>query len=84
MLIHVADTAVEVPSKSMDFKKQYLWHCNVAGFKVDILSMFVYIMLIYVYCYYECIDIEYDNKVIFVLNIYAYYFKTKSQTLFKL
>ena len=41
------------------------------------------IMLIYVYCYYECIDIEYDNKVIFVLNIYAYYFKTKSQTLFK-
>ena len=45
---------------------------------------FVYIVLLYVYCYYECIDIEYDNKVIVVLNVYAYYFKTKSQTLFKL
>ena len=41
MLIHVADTAVEVPSKSMDCQKQsYLWHCNVGGFKVDILSIF--------------------------------------------
>ena len=40
-------------------------------------------MLIYVYCYYECIDIEYDNKVNFCTNVYAYYFKTKSQTLFK-
>ena len=41
-------------------------------------------MLIYFYCYYECIGIEYDNKVNFVLNVYVYYFKTKPQTLLKL
>ena len=42
MLIHVADTAVEVPSKSVGCQKQsyQLWHCNVGGFKVDILLIF--------------------------------------------
>ena len=42
-------------------------------------------MLIYfIATYYEYTDIEYDNKVNFVLNVYAYYFKMKSQILFKL
>ena len=83
MLIHVADTAVEVPSKSVDCQKQsyHLWHCNVGGFKVDILLIFC---IIYFYCYYECIDMECDNKVNFVLNVYVYYFKTKPWTLLKL
>ena len=84
MLIHVADTAVEVPSKSVDCQKKSLWHCNVGGFKVDILLIFCIYYANIFYCYHECIDIEYDNKVNFVLNVYAYYFKTKSQTLFKL
>ena len=30
---------------------------------------------------YECINIEYDNKINFVFNVYTYYFKTKPQTL---
>ena len=30
---------------------------------------------------YECINIEYDNKINFVFNVYTYYFKTKPRTL---
>ena len=44
MLIHVADTAVEVPSKSVDCQKQSLWHCNVEW---TYYQYFVYIMVIY-------------------------------------
>ena len=33
---------------------------------------------------YECINIEYDNKINFVFNVYTYYFKTKPRTLLEL
>ena len=33
---------------------------------------------------YECINIEYDNKINFVFNVYTYYFKMKPRTLLEL
>ena len=33
---------------------------------------------------YECKNIEYDNKINFVFNVYTYFFKTKPWTLLEL
>ena len=47
---------------------------------MDILYMCKYIFIVV----YECINIEYDNKINFVFNVYTYYFKTKPRTLLEL
>ena len=52
---------------------------------MDILSIFHIYVNIYIFIViYESIDIGYNNKINFVLNVYTCYFKTKPQTLLKL
>ena len=51
---------------------------------MDMLTIFHIFANIFFIAIYEHTDIEYDNKINFVLNVYTYYFKMKPQTLLTL
>ena len=85
MLIHAADVAVEVSRKSLDCQKYLSVSVQLGGFiKVDISMFHIFVNIFLLLLFYECIDIEYNNKINFVLNVYTYYFKTKPRTLLEL